>query len=121
MSEFKRFGYENLQDTDKISCRNVTHYSYFGSFRSFTSNVGINVAMLNSYGVLTDIGGWYLEGNATGVKPDNITVKPNHTATATPSATYTVPALVSTLSNAQSVLAPSFFSLFSFGILAMVL
>ncbi|KUI61891.1 Alkali-sensitive linkage protein 1 [Cytospora mali] len=71
---------------------NITHYSYFGSFRSFTSNVGINVAMLNSFGNLTDIGSWYLGGNATGVKPDNVTVTPTHTV-APSTATYTVPAL----------------------------
>ncbi|KAF4421782.1 Interferon-induced GTP-binding Mx2 [Fusarium acutatum] len=60
--------------------KNVTHYSYFGSFRSFTSNVGYNVSMLNSYGQLTDIGSWYLGGNATGVIPGDNVVKPNVTA-----------------------------------------
>lgn len=77
----------------------MTHYSYFGSFRSFTSNVGINVAMLNSHGKLTDIGGWYLYGNGTGVKPDNITVKATvQTNTKPHSATYTVPSLATTVS-----------------------
>ncbi|RKU47256.1 hypothetical protein DL546_008907 [Coniochaeta pulveracea] len=88
---------------------NITHYSYFGSFRSFTSNVGINVAMLNSYGNLTDIGGWYLDGNATGVKPDNITVTPTHTIpTASSTATYTVPALATHYSAADSLSSPWF-------------
>nr|POF13481.1 alkali-sensitive linkage protein 1 [Quercus suber] len=39
---------------------NVTHYSYFGSFRSDVSNVGPNAAMLTQNGQLTDIGAWYL-------------------------------------------------------------
>ncbi|KAF5699701.1 interferon-induced GTP-binding Mx2 [Fusarium mundagurra] len=60
--------------------KNVTHYSYFGSFRSFTSNVGYNVSMLNSFGQLTDIGSWYLGGDATGVIPGDNVVKPNVTA-----------------------------------------
>jgi hypothetical protein len=47
----------------------VTHYSYFGSFRSSKSNVGPNVAMLDGYGKLTDIGSWYMGGAATGVIP----------------------------------------------------
>lgn len=80
---------------------NVTFYSYFGSFRSFTSNVGINVAMLNSYGKLTDIGSWYLGGNATGVKPDNVTVTPTYaTSTSTSTATYTLPPLATDSSSA---------------------
>jgi len=47
----------------------VTHYSYFGSFRSDVSNVGPNAAMLTQDGKLTDIGSWYLGGVATGNKP----------------------------------------------------
>jgi len=47
----------------------VTHYSYFGSFRSSVSNVGPNATMLNEDGKLTDIGSWYLGGGATGVIP----------------------------------------------------
>jgi hypothetical protein len=47
----------------------VTHYSYFGSFRSSKSNVGPNVAMLDQNGKLTDIGSWYLGGAATGNIP----------------------------------------------------
>ncbi|TKA78608.1 hypothetical protein B0A49_02699 [Cryomyces minteri] len=47
----------------------ITHYSYFGSFRSSASNVGPNAAMLNQDGKLTDIGSWYLGGAATGVVP----------------------------------------------------
>jgi hypothetical protein len=43
----------------------ITHYSYFGSFRSSASNVGPNPAMLDAYGHLTDIGSWYLGGAAT--------------------------------------------------------
>lgn len=36
----------------------ITHYSYFGSFRSDKSNVGPNVAMLSNGGLLTSIGSW---------------------------------------------------------------
>ncbi|RPB01179.1 hypothetical protein L873DRAFT_1827284 [Choiromyces venosus 120613-1] len=49
----------------------VTHYSWFGSFRSDVSNVGPNGAMLNSDGEVTDIGAWYLGRQAEGVKPGN--------------------------------------------------
>ncbi|KAF1963495.1 hypothetical protein CC80DRAFT_398205 [Byssothecium circinans] len=44
---------------------NITHYSYFGAFRSSISNVGPNAAMLTEKGELTDIGSWYLGGSAT--------------------------------------------------------
>ena len=44
---------------------NITHYSYFGAFRSDVSNVGPNAAMLTEEGKLTDIGSWYLGGVAT--------------------------------------------------------
>ena len=47
----------------------ITHYSYFGSFRSDASNVGPNAAMLTQKGDLTDIGSWYLGGTATGKVP----------------------------------------------------
>ncbi|KAH6889329.1 F5/8 type C domain protein [Thelonectria olida] len=49
----------------------IERYSYFGAFRSYTSNVGPNVAMLNNKGQLTEIGVEYLGINATGVDPDN--------------------------------------------------
>ena len=45
--------------------RNITHYSYFGAFRSDVSNVGANAAMLTQDGKLTDIGSWYMGGAAT--------------------------------------------------------
>ncbi|KAI9724937.1 MAG: hypothetical protein M1812_000213 [Candelaria pacifica] len=48
---------------------NITHYSYFGAFRSSVSNVGPNAAMLTEKGKLTDIGSFYLGGSATGNKP----------------------------------------------------
>ncbi|KAF2436129.1 hypothetical protein EJ08DRAFT_556319, partial [Tothia fuscella] len=48
---------------------NITHYSWFGSFRSDVSNVGPNAAMLTQNGKLTDIGSWYLGGSATGAVP----------------------------------------------------
>lgn len=47
----------------------MTHYSYFGSFRSDVSNVGPNAAMLTQDGKLTDIGAWYLAETATGAIP----------------------------------------------------
>ena len=47
----------------------LTHYSYFGSFRSPVSNVGPNAAFLDQNGNLTDIGSWYLGGVATGNTP----------------------------------------------------
>jgi hypothetical protein len=50
--------------------RNITHYSYFGAFRSDVSNVGANAAMLTQDGKLTDIGSWYLGGAATNNVPE---------------------------------------------------
>lgn len=47
----------------------ITHYSYFGAFRSDTSNVGVDTAMLTQKGELTDIGSWYLGMDATGNVP----------------------------------------------------
>ncbi|KAF2772557.1 hypothetical protein EJ03DRAFT_248538, partial [Teratosphaeria nubilosa] len=47
----------------------ITHYSYFGAFRSSISNVGPNAAMLTQKGKLTDIGAWYLGEKAEGNKP----------------------------------------------------
>lgn len=47
----------------------ITHYSYFGAFRSDVSNVGPNAAFLTQDGKLTDIGSWYLGGKATGNIP----------------------------------------------------
>ena len=47
----------------------ITHYSYFGAFRSDVSNVGPNAAFLTQDGKLTNIGSWYLGGTATGKIP----------------------------------------------------
>ncbi|KAL1310824.1 hypothetical protein AAFC00_001061 [Neodothiora populina] len=47
----------------------LTRYSYFGAFRSDVSNVGPNAAFLTQKGELTDIGSWYLGGEATGNVP----------------------------------------------------
>lgn len=47
----------------------LTHYSYFGAFRSDESNVGPNAAMLTQKGELTDIGANYLGMAATGNEP----------------------------------------------------
>jgi hypothetical protein len=49
----------------------VERYTYFGAFRSKTSNVGPNVPFLNNDGKLTDIGSWYLGFSATGVIPNS--------------------------------------------------
>ncbi|KAK5996872.1 Alkali-sensitive linkage 1-like protein [Cladobotryum mycophilum] len=49
----------------------IGRYTYFGAFRSDTSNVGPNAAFLSSQGKLTDIGSWYLGFSATGVKPSS--------------------------------------------------
>lgn len=49
--------------------RYVDKYSYFGAFRSDTSNVGPDAAMLTQKGELTDIGAWYLGQEATGNVP----------------------------------------------------
>lgn len=57
----------SVQTNDQHSY--ITHYSYFGSFRSDVSNVGPNAAMLTQKGKLTDIGSWYLGGVGTGNKP----------------------------------------------------
>ncbi|KAH7118793.1 glycosyl hydrolase catalytic core-domain-containing protein [Dendryphion nanum] len=48
---------------------NITHYAYFGAFRSDVSNVGPNSAMLTAKGQLTDIGSWYMGGNLTHAVP----------------------------------------------------
>ena len=47
----------------------VERYAYFGAFRSDVSNVGPNVAMLDPYDRITDIGAWYLGQTATGWLP----------------------------------------------------
>ncbi|KAK3063051.1 hypothetical protein LTS18_002844 [Coniosporium uncinatum] len=63
----QRFYNQSAEWFDRME--NITHYSYFGSFRSDVSNVGPNAAMLDSKGQLTDIGSWYLGGDATGNIP----------------------------------------------------
>jgi hypothetical protein len=50
----------------------VTHYAYFGAFRSDVSNVGKNAAMLTEKGELTDIGSWYMGGVATHKVPQSL-------------------------------------------------
>lgn len=47
----------------------IARYTYFGAFRSKTSNVGPNAPFLNNAGKLTDIGSWYLGFGATNVSP----------------------------------------------------
>ncbi|KAI9774505.1 MAG: hypothetical protein M1839_001693 [Geoglossum umbratile] len=67
LTETEGFFNTSLEWFDRLDY--VTHYSYFGSFRSDVSNVGPNAAMLTQDGKLTDIGSWYLGGGATGNKP----------------------------------------------------
>lgn len=66
---------ESLENTQKFynqsipyldNKESVKQYAWFGAFRSIVSNVGPNQAFLDPYGELTDIGSWYLGGNATG-------------------------------------------------------
>lgn len=54
----------------------VERYSIFAAFRSKTSNVGPNAAMLSNGGQLTDIGAWYLGRNGTGVSPESTAAAP---------------------------------------------
>ncbi|KAI4223244.1 MAG: hypothetical protein L6R36_005563 [Xanthoria steineri] len=67
LKESQTFYNQSSQFFDRIDY--ITHYSYFGSFRSSVSNVGPNAAMLTEKGKLTDLGSWYLGGPATGNKP----------------------------------------------------
>ncbi|KAL8805103.1 MAG: hypothetical protein Q9182_002193 [Xanthomendoza sp. 2 TL-2023] len=67
LKESQNFYNQSSQFFDRIDY--ITHYSYFGSFRSSVSNVGPNAAMLTEKGKLTDIGSWYLGGAATGNIP----------------------------------------------------
>lgn len=76
--------------------------------------------MLNSYGDLTDIGSWYLGGNSTGVIPKDTIVKPNRTATASSTPTYTVPALVTEDTDSLGVMIRRSLSCY-FGFLCSVL
>jgi hypothetical protein len=63
----------------------VERYSWFGSFRSTVSNVGPNMAMLDPWGNLTDIGSWYLGGEATGkAAMPNDTPRTNECSAANP-------------------------------------
>ncbi|KAF2115439.1 glycosyl hydrolase catalytic core-domain-containing protein [Lophiotrema nucula] len=56
--------YYNMSSEWFDRMENITHYSYFGAFRSDVSNVGPNSALLTQNGKLTDIGSWYLGGAA---------------------------------------------------------
>ncbi|KAL8891769.1 MAG: hypothetical protein Q9215_001205 [Flavoplaca cf. flavocitrina] len=67
LEESQVFYNQSSQFFDRIDY--LTHYSYFGSFRSSVSNVGPNAAMLTEKGKLTDLGSWYLGGAATGNIP----------------------------------------------------
>jgi hypothetical protein len=71
----------------------ITHYSYFGAFRSSVSNVGPNAAFLTGKGLLTDIGAWYLGEKATG----NIPTTGAATTVSTPLIAAATLALLATL------------------------
>jgi Glycosyl hydrolase catalytic core len=49
----------------------VDRYAWFGTFRAENANVfiGPNISFLDDAGQLTDLGSWYLGGNATGNLP----------------------------------------------------
>ncbi|GJC78621.1 hypothetical protein ColLi_01459 [Colletotrichum liriopes] len=49
----------------------IERYTYFGAFRSKTSNVGPNASFLNNDGKVTDIGAWYMGMSSTGVNPQS--------------------------------------------------
>lgn len=100
---------KTLRVFSPLIIRNVSFYSYFGAFQSFTSNVGINVAMLDSWGNLTDIGSWYLGGNATGVIPSNVTVTPVK-PTGPTAPTYTLPPLATKISAGPKMYATGYFA-----------
>ncbi|KAL3426464.1 hypothetical protein PVAG01_03255 [Phlyctema vagabunda] len=86
---------------------NISHYSYFGSFRSDVSNVGANVAMLTSDGLLTDIGSWYLGGTDTGNIPSSepatktAATSSRTSATTVPTTTWTIPTSAAISTTAQ--------------------
>ncbi|KXL42161.1 MAG: glycoside hydrolase family 128 protein, partial [Acidomyces sp. 'richmondensis'] len=67
LEESQQFYNQSTQWFDTLSY--LTHYSYFGAFRSDQSNIGPNAAMLTQKGELTDIGAWYLGQKATGNVP----------------------------------------------------
>ncbi|KAK4574066.1 hypothetical protein LTR86_001827 [Recurvomyces mirabilis] len=67
LKDTQNFYNQSASYMDRLSY--VTHYSYFGAFRSSVSNVGPNAAMLTQKGELTDIGAWYLGEKAEGKKP----------------------------------------------------
>ncbi|EMC95721.1 glycoside hydrolase family 128 protein [Baudoinia panamericana UAMH 10762] len=67
LQESQSFYNQSEAFLDRLSY--VTHYSYFGAFRSDVSNVGPDAAMLTQKGQLTDIGAWYLGQRATGNVP----------------------------------------------------
>ena len=54
--------------------------------------------MLDSWGNLTDIGSWYLGGNATGIIPTNTSVTPAVVIPTGSTATYTLPPLATKVS-----------------------
>ncbi|KNG44330.1 glycoside hydrolase family 128 protein [Stemphylium lycopersici] len=66
----------NMSASSFDSWPNITHYSYFGAFRSDVSNVGANAAMLTQDGELTDIGSWYMGGAATNNVPEDSSAAP---------------------------------------------
>jgi hypothetical protein len=64
----QQFYNESSEYYDRMT--SVGRYSFFGSFRSKVSNVGVDATMLNNAGQLTDIGVWYLGlDDVQGVSP----------------------------------------------------
>ncbi|KAI9844605.1 MAG: hypothetical protein M1837_005457 [Sclerophora amabilis] len=68
LEDSQTFAQQSSEYFDRLDY--VTHYSYFGSFRSSISNVGANAAMLTQDGKLTDIGARYLNVPTQGNIPE---------------------------------------------------
>jgi hypothetical protein len=69
IGETQQFYNQTIEYFDKEDY--IGRYTYFGAFRSETSNVGPNAVFLNNDGDLTDIGSWYLGFGSTGVDPNS--------------------------------------------------
>ncbi|KAI9672394.1 MAG: hypothetical protein M1817_003416 [Caeruleum heppii] len=67
LDESQMFMQSSAEYFDRIDY--ITHYSYFGSFRSSVSNVGANAAMLTQDGKITDLGATYLNQPKQGNVP----------------------------------------------------
>lgn len=69
LNSTQQFYNQSTEYFDKLDL--IEKYAYFGPFRSDVSNIGPNAAFLTQDGKLTDIGSWYLGGDATGNIPSS--------------------------------------------------